>query len=63
MSNVMIRGLMAAHKKNRRAANEQGRELEHLRARSYRGVPTKNTNWITSDIHGHFVYRGVAYDK
>ncbi len=63
MSNVMIRGLMKVHKDNRRAANEQARELNHLRSRSYRGVPTKNTNWITGDVHGNFVYRGVAYTK
>ena len=63
MSNVMIRGLMKVHNENRRAANEQARELDHLRRRSYRGVPTHNMNWITSDIHGHYVYRGVAYDK
>ena len=62
MSNVMIRGLMKVHNKNRRAANEQARELNHLRRRAYRGVPTKQ-NWITSDVHGNFVYRGVAYTK
>ena len=40
MSNVMIRGLMKVHNKNRRAANEQARELNHLRHRAYRGVET-----------------------
>ena len=63
MTNVTIRGLMKVHKENRRAANEQARELNHLRQRAYRGVPTQNTNWITSDIHGKFVYRGVEYTK
>ena len=63
MSNVMIRGLMKVHNKNRRAENEQARELAHLRRRSYRGVTTKNTDWITSDVHGNFVYRGVEYTK
>ena len=63
MSNVMIRGLMKAHKANRRAENEQARELAHLRRRSYRGVATKNTDWISSDVHGNFVYRGVEYTK
>jgi len=63
MSNVQIRGLMKAHKKNRRVANEQARELNHLRSRAYRGVPTHNMNWIASDVHGSFVYRGVEYTK
>ena len=63
MTNVTIRGLMAAHKANRRAENEQARELAHLRQRAYRGVPTKNTDWITRDVHGKFVYRGVEYTK
>ena len=40
MSNVQIRGLMKVHKKNRRAAAEQERELRHLRHRAYRGVET-----------------------
>ena len=29
MSNVMIRGLMKVHNKNRRSQNEQARELNH----------------------------------
>ena len=37
MTNVTIRGLMKVHNKNRRAANEQARELAHLRHRAYRG--------------------------
>jgi hypothetical protein len=63
MTNVTIRGLMAAHKANRRSDNEQARELAHLRHRSYRGVPTKNIDWISDDVHGSFVYRGVSYTK
>ena len=63
MTNVTIRGLMAAHKRNRRAENEQARELAHLRHRSYRGVPTKNTSWVGADVHGEFTYRGVPYVK
>ena len=63
MTNVTIRGLMAAHKANRRSDNEQARGLAHLRHRSYRGVPTKNTNWVGSDVHGVFTYRGVVYTK
>ena len=63
MTNVTIRGLMALHNANRRAANEQARELNHLRSRAYRGIPTQNTNWITSDVHGKFTYRGVEYTK
>ena len=40
MSNVMIRGLMKVHNKNRRSQNEQARELAHIRHRAYRGVET-----------------------
>ena len=62
MSNVMIRGLMKAHKANRRAANEQQRELAHLRHRAYRGVVTKASP-VGEAVHGNFVYRGHAYSK
>ena len=40
MTNVTVRGLMKVHKENRRAANEQQRELAHLRHRAYRGCET-----------------------
>ena len=62
MSNVMIRGLMKAHNKNRRAANEQQRELAHLRHRAYRGVVT-NASPTGDAVHGTFVYRGNSYTK
>jgi hypothetical protein len=63
MTNVQIRGLMAAHRANRRSFTEQQRELDHLRYRSYRGIPTQNTSWVTEDLHGTFTYRGVSYTK
>ena len=62
MSNVMIRGLMKVHKANRRAANEQARELAHLRHRAYRGVETVASQGGEA-VHGNFVYRGIAYTK
>ena len=62
MNNVQIRGLMNVHNKNRRSANEQQRELAHLRRRAYRGVVT-NASPIGDSVHGTFVYRGVSYSK
>ena len=62
MTNVMIRGLMAAHKANRRTANEQARELAHLRHRAYRGIPVSG-NVQGEVIHGTFTYRGRTYTK
>ena len=62
MNNVQIRGLMNVHNKNRRAANEQQRELAHLRHRAYRGVVT-NASPTGDGVHGTFVYRGHAYSK
>jgi len=63
MQNVALRGLLSAHKANRRSENEQARELIHLRQRAYRGIPTNNMNWIKKDVHGTFTYRGVTYTK
>ena len=62
MNNVQIRGLMKAHKDNRRAANEQQRELTHLRHRAYRGVVT-SASPVGDSVHGTFVYRGHSYTK
>ena len=62
MTNVEIRGLMNVHNKNRRSANEQQRELAHLRHRAYRGVVTEASPTGDS-VHGTFVYRGHAYTK
>ena len=62
MSNVQIRGLMKVHKQNRRAANEQARELAHLRHRAYRGVETVASNG-GEPVHGTFTYRGRTYTK
>ena len=45
MSTVQIRGLLKVHKENRRAANEQQRELAHLRHRAYRGCETAASVW------------------
>ena len=62
MSNVMIRGLMKAHKANRRAENEQARELAHIRHRAYRGVQTI-APVEGEEIHGTYTYRGRTYTK
>ena len=61
MTNVTIRGLMRAHNKNRRAANEQARELAHLRHRAYRGC--ENISAEGGEVHGTFCYRGRTYTK
>ena len=62
MSTVQIRGLLKVHKENRRAANEQARELNHLRHRAYRGV--ENDGSIQGgEVHGTFTYRGRTYTK
>jgi hypothetical protein len=61
MSNVQIRGLMKVHKANRRAANEQARELAHLRHRAYRGC--ENIAATGGEVHGTFCYRGRTYTK
>ena len=62
MNSVQIRGLMKVHNQNRRSANEQQRELAHLRHRAYRGVVT-NASPVGEAVHGNFVYRGHAYSK
>ena len=62
MSNVQIRGLMKVHNDNRRAANEQARELAHLRHRAYRGVETSAQSG-GEEVHGTFTYRGRTYTK
>lgn len=61
MSNVQIRGLMKVRNANRRAANEQARELEHLRHRAYRGC--ENIAVTGGEVHGTFCYRGRTYVK
>ena len=62
MSNVMIRGLIKVHNKNRRTQNEQARELAHIRHRAYRGVETI-APVQGSEVHGTFTYRGRTYTK
>ena len=62
MSNVMIRGLIKAHNKNRRTQNEQARELAHIRHRAYRGVETVAETG-GEEVHGTFCYRGRTYTK
>ncbi len=61
MSNIEARSIIKAFDRIRRSAKE--RELALLNERAYRGVPTKNMNWISEDKHGTFKYRGVAYTK
>ena len=62
MSTVQIRGLLKVHKQNRRAANEQQRELAHLRHRAYRGCETVASTG-GQEVHGTFCYRGRTYTK
>ena len=62
MTNVTVRGLMKVHKENRRAANEQQRELAHLRHRAYRGCETVAST-KSKEVHGTFCYRGRTYTK
>ena len=62
MSDVQIRGLMKVHKANRRAANEQARELAHLRHRAYRGCENIAQTG-GEEVHGTFCYRGRTYTK
>ena len=62
MSTVQIRGLLKVHKENRRAANEQQRELAHLRHRAYRGCETVASTGGDA-VHGTFCYRGRTYTK
>ena len=62
MTNVQIRGLMKVHNQNRRSANEQARELAHLRHQAYRGV-TVTEKAQGEEIHGTFTYRGRTYTK
>ena len=40
------------------------KELQHMRLSEtrYRGIPTVN-NWVRSEVHGEFTYRGVPYSK
>jgi hypothetical protein len=62
MTNVAIRGLMKVHRENRRAANEQARELAHLRHRAYRGCENIAAG-EGGEVHGTFCYRGRTYTK
>ena len=62
MTNVAIRGLLKVHKENRRAANEQARELAHLRHRAYRGCENIAAG-EGGEVHGTFCYRGRTYVK
>ena len=62
MTNVAIRGLLKVHKENRRAANEQARELAHLRHRAYRGCENIAAG-ENGEVHGTFCYRGRTYTK
>ena len=61
MSNIQARSIIKAFDRIRRSQKE--RELALLNERAYRGIPTNNMSWINADVHGDFVYRGVAYTK
>ena len=62
MSNIEANAIVKARKELNRAQKEFNRVLVH-EVKSYRGVPTKNSSWIKSDVHGEFTYRGVSYTK
>ena len=61
MSNIEAKSIIKSFDRIRRSQKE--REYALLHERAYRGVPTKNTSWITKDVHGTFTYRGVEYTK
>jgi hypothetical protein len=61
MSNIEAKSIVKAFDRIKRSAKE--REYAILHERAYRGVPTANTSWLTSDVHGTFTYRGVEYTK
>ena len=61
MSNIEAKSIIKAFNRIRRSQKE--RELALLNERAYRGVPTNNMRWLSSDTHGTFTYRGVEYVK
>ena len=62
MTNIEANAIVKARRELNKAKAEYNRALTH-EVTSYRGIPTRNTSWITADVHGEFVYRGVPYTK
>ena len=62
MSNVMIRGLMKVHNKNRRAANEQA-QINHISVIAHTVVSRTVAQTGGEEVHGTFCYRGRTYTK
>ena len=60
MTNIEARAIDNARKELQRAKKELDRAQLH--ETRYRGIPTLN-NWVSSDVHGVFTYRGVQYVK
>ena len=61
MTNIEARAIDNARNELRRAKKELQRA--QLLETRYRGIPTMNMSWVTSDTHGEFTYRGVTYVK
>ena len=61
MTNIEARAIENARNELRRAKKELQRAQLHETC--YRGIPTMNMSWVTSDPHGEFTYRGVTYTK
>ena len=60
MTTIEANAIVKARNEVKRARKElQRAQLHETR---YRGIPTVN-NWLTSDVHGEFTYRGVTYVK
>ena len=60
MTNIEARAIENARNEMSRAKKElQRAQLHETR---YRGIPTVN-NWLTRDVQGTFVYRGITYTK
>ena len=60
MTNIEANAIVKARKELQRAKKELDRAQLH--ETRYRGIPTLN-NWVSSDVHGVFTYRGVQYVK
>ena len=60
MTNIEAKAIVKAREEVKRAKKELSRAQLH--ETRYRGIPTIN-NWVSSDVHGVFTYRGVEYVK
>ena len=60
MTNIEAKAIVKAREEVQRAKKELDRAQLH--ETRYRGIPTLN-NWVSSDVHGVFTYRGVQYVK